>query len=65
MSADCPKIRTDNIFPPIPDRRFDWQAVFEDYEPGGPIGYGRTEQAAIDDLLSIWRSDNGQFGVGA
>lgn len=63
--GNYPKIRTENIFPPIPDRQFDWSAVFEDYEPGCPIGYGPTEQAAIDDLIEQYDLDNGQFGVGA
>ena len=39
---------------PIPDRRFDWEATFDDYEPGGKwgfIGYGRTEAEAVTDLL--------------
>jgi hypothetical protein len=43
-------MRTTHICPPIPLYDFDWQAVEDDYEPGRPIGYGRTEQAAIDDL---------------
>lgn len=60
-----PKIRTENIFPPIPLHQCDWSAVFEDYEPGGPIGYGETEQGAIDDLLEQWEADNGAQGVGA
>lgn len=38
---------------PIPDRRFDWSVVTSDYEPGAPIGYGRTEQEAITDLRII------------
>lgn len=63
--AEHPKIRTENIFPPIPVRQFDWMATFEDYEPSGPIGYGHTEQRAIDDLLDQWDADNGQSGVGA
>jgi len=45
------EIVTNNIYPPIPDRRFDWSAVTDNYEPDCPIGYGRTEQEAIDDLL--------------
>lgn len=49
--APRPRIVTSNIYPPIPDRRFDWSATFDGYEPGGPIGFGRTEQEAIDDLL--------------
>ena len=37
--------------PPIPPRCFDWCAVDDDtYEGGCPIGYGATEQEAIDDL---------------
>jgi len=47
------KIRTECIFPPIPIRAFDWCATFDNYEPGCPIGYGRTEQEAITDLLEI------------
>lgn len=45
------RIVTDHVYPPIPDRRWDWSAVTDNYEPGEPIGHGRTEQAAIDDLL--------------
>ena len=46
-------IRTEYVFPPISDRRFDWSAVDDDnYDgPGSPIGYGRTEEEAIADLL--------------
>lgn len=36
--------------PPIPIRIFDWSAIREDYEPGDPIGTGRTEQDAVNDL---------------
>ena len=47
------KIKTHYVYPPIPIRNFDWSAVDDDtYDgPGSPIGYGRTEQDAIDDLL--------------
>jgi hypothetical protein len=44
------KIITTHVYPPIPDRRFDWSAVTEDYEPGQPIGWGTTEQEAVADL---------------
>lgn len=46
-------IRTEYVYPPIPDRRFDWQAVDDDtYDgPGSPIGSGATEAEAIADLL--------------
>lgn len=36
---------------PGPERQWDWSAHRKSYEPGWPIGYGRTEQHAIDDLL--------------
>ena len=49
----APKIRTSFDYPPIPVRGIDWSAVTHDYEPGDPIGRGRTEQAAINDLLEL------------
>lgn len=46
------KIRTEYVCPPIPVRGCDWSAVDDNtYEPGCPIGWGRTEQAAIDNLI--------------
>lgn len=46
------RIVTSNIFPPIPVRTMDWSAVDDDtYDGSGPIGWGETEQEAIDDLL--------------
>ncbi len=36
---------------PIPDRRFDWNAILDNYEPNCPCGWGRTEEEAINDLL--------------
>jgi hypothetical protein len=36
---------------PIPIRQFDWIATCDDYDAGDPIGYGRTEREAKDDLL--------------
>lgn len=44
------RIITEHVYPPIPDRRFDWSAVTDGYEGGDPIGYGRTEAEAIADL---------------
>jgi len=44
-------IITEYIHPPIPDRSHDWVAYWEDYEEHGPIGYGKTEEEAIQDLL--------------
>lgn len=75
------KIVTSHIFPPIPVRQFDWCAHFDGAEESGHYGYGRTELAAIRDLIencdddddyqqlaeayAQMTSDNSQFGVGA
>ena len=53
----APRIITRNEYPPIPDRRWDWSAVTDDYEPGQPIGWGLTEQEAIADLLDQIEND--------
>lgn len=45
------KINVELVLPPIPIRNFDFQATFEGYEPGDPIGYGETREAAIADLM--------------
>lgn len=54
---DGSKVVTTNIFPPIPDRRFDWCAYFDDDEPNdnGSMmqGFGVTEEEAIEDLLRL------------
>lgn len=44
------KIITSYDFPPIPDSRYDWSAAREDYDEGDLIGYGSTEQVAINNL---------------
>jgi hypothetical protein len=44
------KIITSHEYPPIPIRCYDWSAIREDYDAGDLIGYGRTEQEAINDL---------------
>ena len=49
MSA--PKIVTHYWAKPIPIRQFDWEAVTDNYDLGSPIGYGRTEAEAINDLI--------------
>ena len=43
-------IVTTQIHPPIPNRDFDWQATFADWEPGDLAGIGATEAAAVRDL---------------
>jgi hypothetical protein len=48
---------------PIPDRNYDWSAVLDGYDGGDwetspdPAGWGRTEEAAIQDLLEQIRSE--------
>ena len=45
------KIETQYVNPPIPINNFDWQATYEGYDEGDPVGHGATEQAAIEDLI--------------
>lgn len=52
-----PKIITNHVYPPISIRSFDWSAVRDGYEPPDLIGWGSTEQAAIDDLLILESDD--------
>lgn len=58
--SDARKVITHYDPKPIPVREFDWSAVFDGYDGGDidevtpsrdPIGYGRTEREAIDDLM--------------
>ena len=46
------KVLTQYNPPPIPTRRFDWVACLDSYDEGDPIGWGRTEDDAIEDLLT-------------
>ena len=50
------KIKTNYEYPPIPIRDFDWSAIDDDTYDGAedshcPIGWGRTEEEAIADLM--------------
>jgi hypothetical protein len=47
------KIITEFIYPPIPIRRYDWSAVREGYDEGDHVGWGATEQEAINELLEM------------
>ena len=49
-------IITEHWAKPGPERQWDWSAHRKSYEPGWPIGYGRTEQYAIDELLEQEKS---------
>jgi len=45
------EIVTQRLTPPIPVRCCDWTATYADYDLGDPIGYGATEEEAINDLI--------------
>ena len=57
MSATFPEldlyepIEIEFVYPPIPERCFDYRATREGYEPGDKMGYGRTPFEAINDLI--------------
>lgn len=44
------RVMTENIFPPIPIRQFDWVAWFDNYGAEGPHEHGATEAEAIRKL---------------
>ena len=44
------RVIVEYVNPPIPMRQFDYCAVFRDYEPGDPQGYGSTPKEAVFDL---------------
>ncbi len=46
-------IKTSHVYPPIPIRSFDWSAHYGDYDLGDLIGWGPTEELAIQDLLDL------------
>lgn len=51
MTAVTDKIITSNVFPPIPDRRFDWCAYHDGQEENtSRYGWGATEVEALADL---------------
>ncbi len=43
-------IMTEPVFPSIPDRQWDWCAWLCGQEEEGPMGWGKTEQDAKDNL---------------
>lgn len=45
------KINVVQVNPPIPSRNFDYVATRDNYDEGDPVGYGATEQEAIDNLI--------------
>ncbi len=55
MDRAARKIAISHSRKPIPTDRFDWMASFEDDEPDDngymAVGFGTTEEDAIDDLM--------------
>ncbi len=43
---------------PIPLRQFDWEAVTDNYDLGSPIGFGRSPEEAINDLIEQIREQD-------
>jgi hypothetical protein len=42
-----------NVYPPIPDRQFDWTAFWDGTEETQHAGWGATREEAIADLLQL------------
>lgn len=55
---DLTRIITSHVYPPIPDRRFDWCAHRDGREEDGNYGWGRTEAEAITDLIENVEMEN-------
>jgi len=53
VEEEIKKIITNYVCPPIPVRRYDWEAYREGYDEGDPIGQGETEEDAINELLDM------------
>ena len=51
------KLITSHVYPPIPDRRFDWCAYIDGDEESGKYGYGATEEEAVADFIETWAEE--------
>lgn len=54
------KLVTQHVYPPIPDRRWDWCAWDEDTYDGAEdsncvVGWGATEEEARKDFMELWQ----------
>ena len=54
--TDLPDVSIKTYYnpPPIPQRNYDWAAIDDSTyggEPSDPVGFGKTEEEAIRDLL--------------
>lgn len=47
----CKKVDLRFVYPPIPDRRFDWAASSVEYDLDDPVGSGATKEEALQDFL--------------
>ncbi len=57
MTWNGTRIKTRNIFPPIPNRNFDWSACLDGHEESGVYGFGETEHIAVADLVEQLMED--------
>ncbi len=48
------KIVTYHLNPPIPIRKYDWEAYLDGHEESPYTGWGRTEEDAKKDLIDNW-----------
>ena len=47
------EIKSDNVFPPIPDRNSDWCSYYDGREEDSQFyGWGKTKEASINDMLN-------------
>lgn len=44
------RVHVEHVYPPIPERQYDYLATFDGYEPGDLMGYGRTAVEAVTAL---------------
>lgn len=56
-------IKTEHVYPPIPERSFDWRAWFDgmDEETCGH-GWGKTKAEAINNLHELYGAECGRCG---
>lgn len=57
LCPKCKKIRTSYWKKPIPTDRYDWEAWFDGEEETHRVGYGRTEEEAINELKEEYDDD--------
>jgi hypothetical protein len=58
VNGQLRRICTEYVNPPAPLRSFDWAAWVDGREESGPIGWGATEQRAVEDLMEQLEKDD-------